>query len=106
MKQEKVIVRMWCKEPKTAILFFPDCDNAQPGNIASWEHIGQHGEADPLIMRKPHTRIATPQEAREAVDQFEWEYDCKGLFQIVKRLNWNTLRKNWQNYYSMRKTAV
>jgi hypothetical protein len=95
-KQEKVIVRMWCKEPKTAILFFPEWDCVNYGRIASWEHIGQHGEASPLIMSKPDTRIATDQETKDAIEQYEWGYNCKGTLKPVKRLNRNALSKIWQ----------
>ena len=59
---EIVIFRVWNKSPHSVIALWP-CSKAGFGFINSYEHIGQHGGADPRIMvsrtrpAKPYTHI-------------------------------------------------
>lgn len=72
---EKVIVRVWKKEPKTAILIFPEWE----GNfyyVQMFEWIGQHGEGSAQAVIQ-QTRQATDEEANFEIKRYEKHYDTK-----------------------------
>lgn len=57
--KDRIIFRYW-PEAKDVIAFMPDSET-NPGRVLSYEHIGQHGEADYGGLL-PVTRPATPAE--------------------------------------------
>ena len=57
--KDRIIFRYW-PEAQDVIAFMPDSD-ANPGRVLSYEHIGQHGEADYHMLLRV-TRPATPTE--------------------------------------------
>ena len=59
METDRVIFRYW-PEARDVIAFMPDSD-ANPGRVLSYEHFGQHGEADYQRLLRV-TRLATPAE--------------------------------------------
>lgn len=72
---EKVIVRVWKKEPKTPILIFPEWEGNQY-RVQMWEFIGQHGEGDAQAVID-QTRPATDEEAELAIKNYEKYYDTQ-----------------------------
>lgn len=88
---DRVIFRTWLKEPKNVIAFLPD-NQVWSGNIDSYEHNGQHGEANLGIMQRPYTRLATPEEYKELLAELKNRgYKPK----VYKRLNRKWLK--WVN---------
>ena len=65
----KVIFRVWKKEPKTVIAFFPEIHE---GNycILSYEHLGQHGGAKYFGLIS-ETRLAKPEEYKDLFSELE-----------------------------------
>jgi hypothetical protein len=47
-----VIFRRWKRNPKSVIAIFPlELGNGSPVLCSSYEHIGQHGACDPMIVQ-------------------------------------------------------
>lgn len=79
------VCRVWC-DSGDYILFFPDY-SANPGYVESWMWVGQHGEADPGICRRPYTRSATADEAARAIADYERCYNgINGEFFQLRQL--------------------
>ena len=61
----KVVFRKW-KEDGDIIALFPEQDhksgNANPGNIMSYMHVGQHGEASVELLKDDRLTRALPSE--------------------------------------------
>ena len=61
----KVKFRKW-SEDGDVIALFPELDhesgNANPGNIMSYMHVGQHGEATETLLTTDELVDATPEE--------------------------------------------
>jgi hypothetical protein len=72
----KVIVRVWRKEPKTAILIFPEWPDRE-NEVMMFEWIGQHGSGDPTAVIQ-QTRPATDDEAEFEIKRYE-KYYIDGL---------------------------
>lgn len=65
MKATPVVFRTWRAAPSTVLALFPfDLGTNNPGTCSSYEHVGQHGSADPFICRDGRTRPATRAEWR------------------------------------------
>lgn len=66
---------------------------ALPGNIMSYEHIGQHGEAS---LEYYHSgKPATPEEYAELLKELQCVYnDCELI--VKKRINRDILASNWR----------
>jgi hypothetical protein len=43
---DRVIMRRWRAAPHTIIALFPEMESDRTGLINSYEHVGQHGNAD------------------------------------------------------------
>jgi hypothetical protein len=69
---EKVIVRIWKKEPKTAILIFPEWED-RDHTVMMFEWIGQHGSGDASAVIQ-QTRPATDEEAEFEIQRYENAY--------------------------------
>ena len=96
MEKLKVIFRK-SKNPYTGefevVAFFPEA-SANYGNILSYMHIGQHGEAS--IEFYWSTSKVSPEEFKPLLDELKAIYDDCEL--IVKRkICYNDLRKAWRN---------
>jgi len=57
-----VLFRVWRAAPKTVIALFPyELGTMDPATCQSYEHMGQHGPANPVLVIGA-TRPATPEE--------------------------------------------
>lgn len=56
---DRVIIRRCRKMPQSVIAFLPDVP-ADPGNVMSYEHVGQHGEASLDFYHKETMPIKGP----------------------------------------------
>ncbi len=86
----KAIVRVWKKEPKSAIIIFPQLVERRY-QVMMWEPIGQHGAGDPYAVVE-QTRPATPQETERVVKEYENYYDASLVVRKrLPRIQWSTL---------------
>lgn len=64
-----VVFRTWPKKGDTIALFPTIPGTNDPATCQSYQHVGQHGAADPAIVRD--TRPATPAEIGELTAELE-----------------------------------
>ena len=96
-KSTPVIFRTWPKGPRSAVIALFPCEAAsvgQPWLCSSYEHIGQHGAADPHGV-VADTRPATPA---------EWCPLARELRRIGYRLR--VLRRVPRNAYDLRRAQL
>lgn len=73
--------------------FFPEFP-ANHGNIACYQHIGQHGEAS--LSYYHETELAKPEEYAELYHELHTIYKDTMELTVRQRLNWNDLTgKSW-----------
>ncbi len=73
-------IRLWDKD---VIAFLPD-NEANPGRVDSYEHIGQHGEADYLGLLS-RTKPATKDEYQDLYDELtSIGYDLKVMRRLTR----------------------
>ena len=96
MEKFKVIFRK-VKNPCTGefevVAFFPEA-SANYGNILSYMHIGQHGEAS--IEFYWSTSKVSPEEFKPLLDELKAIYDDVELV-VRQKLNYKDLQKAWKN---------
>jgi len=75
------------------ILFFHEYITKRGGLLASWQEVGQHGEASLSFYHL--CKIVSDKEAKEFLDLYHKQYDIKGndRYSLRKRLNYNSLTK-------------
>jgi len=80
---QRVIFRVWTRADARGdvIAFFPD-QEANPGMVGAYEHIGQHGEADYYGLLKV-TRPATPEEYAPLLKELK---NVGYVLRVVRRL--------------------
>ena len=78
---DRVIFRKW-KDNGDIIALLPDND-ANPGNVNMYEHVGKHGDGSPTIVNG-RTTLATPDEYADLLEELTlMGYDLR----VMKRLN-------------------
>ena len=89
MEKLKVIFR---KKDNDVIAFLPEIE-VNHGNIMSYMHIGQHGEASYEFYTE--TKKATEEEYKSLLEELKMRYDnC--ILEVKQRLHYNDLVKSWQ----------
>ena len=95
MEKVKVVFRK-AKNPYTKefeiIAFFPEGD-ANYGNILSYMHIGQHGEASLEFYHS--TKKATEAEYKPLLEELKSIYDDYELI-VKQKIYYKDLRKAWR----------
>lgn len=91
MENLKVIFRK--TKDGEIIAFFPEA-SANFGNILSYMHIGQHGEASLEFYQE--TNKATETEYNTLMMELKAIYDDYNLI-VKQKINYNDLRKAWKN---------
>lgn len=89
MEKLKVIFR---KKGNDVIAFLPEIE-VNYGNIMSYMHIGQHGEASYEFYTE--TKKATEEEYKPLLEELKQRYDdC--ILEVRQKLYYNDLIKSWQ----------
>lgn len=89
MEKLKVIFR---KKGNDVIAFLPEIE-VNRGNIMSYMHIGQHGEASYEFYTE--TKKATEEEYKPLLEELKQRYDdC--ILEVRQKLYYNDLIKSWQ----------
>ena len=95
MKPTPVIFRTWRAHPRTVLALFPhDPGTNNPGTCSSYEHVGQHGSADPhgcIRITRPATRA-------------EWQPLARELRRLGYRLR--IMRRIPRNAYDLRRAQL
>ena len=94
-KKTKVIFRKY-KEGDVIALFPEIADSPDPSYCSSYQHIGQHGAADPLIINE--TKRATPKEFAALKKELE---SLGYNLQVISRNRaefYGTRKKSFQAY--------
>lgn len=89
-KVDQAIVR---RTPSGELILFFHVYLTKGGMLASWQEIGQHGEASLSFYHL--CKIVSDKEAEEFLDLYHKEYDIKGSnrYSLRKRLNYSSLTK-------------
>lgn len=97
MNDEKTIVifRKWKDNPHTVIAIFPENPGSSPHLCGSYEHIGQHGDCDPVMLINYKTVPAT----QEEYAPLERELERIGYNLDIRYRQTQTMRVNRLNNY-------
>lgn len=92
MTKQKVIFRKFKDGDIIALL--PGIP-ANIGRVMSYMHIGQHGEADSLIVHD--TKLAKPEEYADLLAELRWIYESDGDCELVvsQKMQHSDLSKSW-----------
>ena len=65
------------------------------GRIMSYQHIGQHSEADSSLLYD--TKLATPEEYADLLAELRQRYEADGYYELVvrKRVSYKELKSGW-----------
>ena len=86
----QAIVRIWKKEPKSAIIIFPQ-QVERRYQVMMWEPVGQHGSGDPYAV-VDLTRPATTQETESVVKEYENHYNASLVVRKrLPRIQWSLM---------------